>query len=181
MKRLVSLDVLDRIGVASPCAADWGAMSGGDRVRRCGACGLHVHNLSDMTREDAAALIGRTEGRLCVRLYRRADGTTITRDCPVGVRGVRRRVAAGIGRAAAAAALVAGSVAALGVGRAWWARAARLRNTPPFSTVCAWFSPAAPWMLSRPTVSMGIMIVPARTGAPSGSACGGASDGSDRP
>ncbi len=45
-----------------------------------------------MTRSEAESLIARTEGRLCVRFYRRHDGSIITRDCPVGLRAIRRRV-----------------------------------------------------------------------------------------
>jgi hypothetical protein len=37
-----------------------------------------------------------------MRLYRRADGTVITRDCPVGLRAVRRRVSRAAGAAFAA-------------------------------------------------------------------------------
>ena len=57
-------------------------MCGTDRVRRCDACGLLVYNLSAMTVGEALALIQETEGRRCVRFYRRADGTVLTRDCP---------------------------------------------------------------------------------------------------
>jgi hypothetical protein len=35
-----------------------------------------------MTAAEAAALIAGREGRLCARLFRRADGTVITADCP---------------------------------------------------------------------------------------------------
>jgi hypothetical protein len=37
-----------------------------------------------MTREEAEALIMNAEGRLCVRFYKRRDGSVITEDCPVG-------------------------------------------------------------------------------------------------
>ena len=39
-----------------------------------------------MTAEEAVQVIQEKEGHLCVRLYRRADGTMITADCPVGLR-----------------------------------------------------------------------------------------------
>jgi hypothetical protein len=68
-------------------------MDGGDRVRFCSQCQLHVYNLSAMNRREAELLLARREGRLCVRLYRRADGTVLTQDCPVGLRAWRRRVA----------------------------------------------------------------------------------------
>jgi len=83
---------LDKVRVAAACNADWDAMVGDYRTRFCGQCSLHVYNLSSMTRREAESLIARTEGRLCVRFYRRADGSILTDNCPVGLRAVRRRV-----------------------------------------------------------------------------------------
>lgn len=80
------------VQVAAPCKADWNRMMGDERVRFCGACSLNVYNLSAMTRSDAEGLIARTEGRLCVKFYRRRDGSIITRDCPLGLRAIGRRV-----------------------------------------------------------------------------------------
>jgi hypothetical protein len=97
-----SASLLDRTYVATPCTADWGRMEGDERKRFCGQCNLHVYNVSAMSRGEAEALIARTEGRLCLRLYRRADGTAITRDCPVGLRAVRRHVSRAAGAAFAA-------------------------------------------------------------------------------
>jgi len=84
---------LDHVRVASPCSADWDQMIGSDRARFCGQCNLNVYNLSSMTKKEAELLIGRTEGRLCVRYFRRRDGSVLTKDCPVGLRAVRRRMA----------------------------------------------------------------------------------------
>lgn len=83
---------LDGVRVAAPCPADWSKMAGDERVRYCGECNLHVYNLSGMTRREAETLITNAEGRLCVRFYRRADGTVLTRNCPVGLRALKRRV-----------------------------------------------------------------------------------------
>jgi hypothetical protein len=70
-------------------------MVGDGRVRFCGDCGKNVYNLSAMMREDAEALLRETEGAsICVRMFRRADGTMLTADCPIGARKVRRRRAA---------------------------------------------------------------------------------------
>jgi hypothetical protein len=80
------------VHVASPCQADWNQMMGDDRVRFCGACSLNVFNLSAMSRAEAESLIARTEGRLCVKFYRRRDGSILTEDCPVGLRAIRRRM-----------------------------------------------------------------------------------------
>jgi hypothetical protein len=105
---------LDLIQVASPCHASWDAMQGDDRRRFCRQCNLHVYNLSDMPRAEAEAFIGQAEGRTCVRFFRRADGTVLTRDCPVGMRAVRQRFI----RAAAA---LAGMLLALIGGTVWHA------------------------------------------------------------
>jgi hypothetical protein len=65
-------------------------MTGDDRVRFCEHCRKNVYNLSSMSHDEAAALVRQTEGRLCVRFYRRHDGTILTNDCPVGLRAARR-------------------------------------------------------------------------------------------
>lgn len=83
---------LRHVQVAAPCKVDWDQMLGDDRMRFCGQCSLNVYNLSGMTRADAEALIARSEGRLCVRFYRRFDGSIITKDCPIGVQAIKRRV-----------------------------------------------------------------------------------------
>lgn len=83
---------LNSIRVASPCSADWNAMNGDERKRFCGECRLNVYNLSEMTRYDAEHLLRISEGRLCVRYYQRADGTILTKDCPVGWGRVKKRV-----------------------------------------------------------------------------------------
>jgi len=80
------LDLLDNIAIASPCEASWNEMSGNDRVRFCSACKKNVYNLSAMQRAEAEALLQKYEGQVCVRLYRRKDGTVLTQDCPVAVR-----------------------------------------------------------------------------------------------
>ena len=84
---------LDGIRVAPPCPASWKGMTGDARVRHCAGCRKNVYNLSAMTRREAETLVREREGRLCVRFFRRADGTILTADCPVGLRAVRRRLA----------------------------------------------------------------------------------------
>jgi hypothetical protein len=101
---------LEDVRIAAPCGASWDAMKGDDRVRFCGKCEKNVYNLSAMTREDAEALLADRAGNICVRLYKRADGTVITEDCPVGQKR-RRRVrlaiaAVGGGLMAASAAMM---------------------------------------------------------------------------
>jgi hypothetical protein len=88
-----NIDQLDRLHIASPCPVAWEQMAGDERVRFCDLCSFNVYNISEMTRKEVASLIESTEGRMCTRIYRRADGTVITKDCPVGLRAIRRRVA----------------------------------------------------------------------------------------
>ncbi len=83
---------LDHVRVAAPCAADWERMRGNDCVRFCDRCNLNVYNLSAMSLRDSEQLIMRTEDRLCVRFYRRTDGTILTQNCPVGLHALKRRV-----------------------------------------------------------------------------------------
>jgi hypothetical protein len=68
-------------------------MEGDDRVRHCCDCRLNVYNVAEMEREEVIRLIQQKEGRLCFRMHRRQDGTLITRDCPTGLRAVRRKIA----------------------------------------------------------------------------------------
>ena len=94
-------DQLGSLRIAKPCQAAWEGMAGDERVRHCTLCSLNVYNFAEMTRADVRELLVRTEGRVCARLYRRADGTVLTRDCPTGLRAMRQRASR------AAAALVA--------------------------------------------------------------------------
>ena len=108
-KRRARLPVLPNIRVASPCSADWNAMTGDERVRACGDCNKHVYNISELTREEAEALIIAKEGKLCVRYFQRKDGTILLKDCTVGVAQKRKRR---LFAAGAAAVLAGGGFAA---------------------------------------------------------------------
>jgi hypothetical protein len=85
---------LDSIRIASPCQANWNEMFGNDRKRFCAECKLNVYNLSEMTKAQAESFVQNAEGRVCVRLYRRADGTVLTQDCPVGWAKIKQRTRA---------------------------------------------------------------------------------------
>lgn len=89
MKRNSS--VLNNLRVASPCSQDWETMRGDDRKRFCHECKLNVYNISEMTRNEAERFLQNSEGRLCVRYFQRADGTILTKDCPVGWQAVKKR------------------------------------------------------------------------------------------
>src|SRR6185436_3912774 len=104
---------IDLLRIATPCPISWEQMTGDNRVRFCDHCQLNVYNISELSRSEAERLIGSTEGRLCARLFRRADGTVLTKDCPVGLRALRLRVSK---KVAAVFALVAG-ITGLGFGQ----------------------------------------------------------------
>ena len=105
-------ELLKNVRVAAPCSESWNDMPGSDSVRSCERCQHKVYNLSEMTAPEAADLLRRAEGRLCVRFYRRADGTVMTKDCPVGAQAAtraRRRRFGMIGLSMASVAGVAGA------------------------------------------------------------------------
>src|SRR5215213_9628134 len=58
---------IDSIRVADPCTENWDEMTGNDRVRFCSHCAKDVNNISEMTRKEAARLVRKSDGRLCVR------------------------------------------------------------------------------------------------------------------
>jgi phosphopentomutase len=86
-------DQLPNIRIATPCQTSWESMAGDERVRHCTLCSLNVYNFAEMTRHEVRELLARTEGRVCARLYRRADGTviraTVRRDFALCVGGRR--------------------------------------------------------------------------------------------
>ncbi|MBY0524858.1 MAG: hypothetical protein K2R98_15745 [Gemmataceae bacterium] len=137
-----SLSLLDEVSVASPCSAVWEDMIGTDRVRYCQHCEKNVYNLSDMSRTEAAAFVQSREGRTCIQFYRRADGTMLTDDCPVGLRALRRA-------ARRSWALIAGgmtTVLGVFVGAASYSSAERrggqaFRQIEPFASVLEWLDP----------------------------------------
>ncbi len=83
---------VNKLRVASPCSIGWKTMTGDERVRHCHACQLNIYNTTEMTTKEVEHLIENREGRLCIRLFRRSDGTVLTKDCPVGLRAVRKRI-----------------------------------------------------------------------------------------
>jgi len=84
-----------KIHIATPCQARWDEMKGDERARFCLHCSKHVYNLSAMSAPAAAELVREKEGNLCVRFYRRADGTVLHgKDCPVGMARYRQRMRA---------------------------------------------------------------------------------------
>jgi hypothetical protein len=77
-------------------------MVGDDRVRYCDQCKLNVYNFSAMSLSEIEHLRVTSTAGVCGRLYRRLDGTILTKDCPVGFRARVWRVSRIAGAALAA-------------------------------------------------------------------------------
>lgn len=78
---------LDDVAIAAPCRIDWNDMVGTDQIRLCGQCNLNVYNISEMTRKEAEDLLTSHKGsHFCLKIFRRSDGTILTKDCSVGRR-----------------------------------------------------------------------------------------------
>jgi len=84
-------DALDCIEIPIPCKASWDAMFGDDRVRHCGDCRQDVYNIAAFSRREAMQLVQERSGRVCLRIFRRPDGTVITDDCRTRLRAARKR------------------------------------------------------------------------------------------
>src|SRR5262249_34364388 len=65
----------------TPCSASWDEMEGNDRTRCCAQCQQQVHDISELTTEEALALLRQPGKPPCLRIYRRDDGRVLTADC----------------------------------------------------------------------------------------------------
>jgi hypothetical protein len=139
------LPVLEDLRVASPCDARWDDMTGDERARFCGKCGKNVYDLSAMTRAEAEALLARSGEAPCVRFFRRADGTVMTSDCPVGR---RRKIARRMAGGAAALALT-------------------MATTATMAATCTMGEPMRPRRArAEPTMTMGGIATPTQAHTP---------------
>lgn len=87
-------ELLSRLIMTNPCDVPWSSMEGDERSRFCGQCKLNVYNIAQMSSKEAANLIRSSEDRICLRLYRRSDGTVLTDNCPRALKRIRDRVRA---------------------------------------------------------------------------------------
>jgi len=123
--------------VVAPCPLRWEELPGNDRVRFCGKCRQHVYNVASLTAAEATALIREREGRACMRLQRRPDGTVITGDCWYTVRRARERL---VGTALGLLVAAAGFWSGVGALHRWFTRPA----AAPTGLCAAPPPPAAP-------------------------------------
>lgn len=141
-----SLPLLSQARIASPCTMRWEDMEGDDRTRFCSSCSLHVHNISTLSPSEAEELLAKATGtgeRLCAIIYRRADGTILTRDCPVGVALAKARVRRAVVRIASAIGILTSAGVLGAAGQRSDGMLARLRSMRPVSYLASWLAPVA--------------------------------------
>lgn len=112
---------IKKVEIATPCSVPWSSMSGDQAVRFCGKCSKNVYNVSEMHELDLLEMIKQKEGKVCLRVFRRRDGTIITKDCPVG------RFALGLRQAIVGLVALLGGLAAPGI-IDWLASSSRQGN-----------------------------------------------------
>ncbi len=83
---------IEQLRVAKPCGVGWETMTGDEKKRHCDSCEMSVYNTEAMTAYEINRLITKTDGRICGRIRRRADGTIVTKQCPKGLRDYGKRV-----------------------------------------------------------------------------------------
>jgi len=149
------IHLLDSLELASPCSAKWSEMEGNNQKRYCKQCCLNVYNFAEMTRREAERIVESNEGRLCGILYRRADGTVLTRDCPVGVAALRKRLAISLSWIGTATLACIGVLSILS---GFPDGSIPLRSREPFKRLCNWLAPLSPPM----TVPVGGLAYPGR-------------------
>ncbi len=87
---------LETINLAFSCPMDWDKMIGNNQTRYCPECKLIVYNISGLSSVEATKLINSNEDRLCIKFYRRADGTILTKDCSVGIKVIKKKITTNI-------------------------------------------------------------------------------------
>lgn len=75
------VDALDSIAIPVPCPVPWEEMYGDHRTRFCNKCSQDVHDVSELTRDEAVQLLTGGANLPCLRVYRRPDGRVMTSDC----------------------------------------------------------------------------------------------------
>jgi hypothetical protein len=140
-------------------------MEGDERVRFCASCQQHVYNLSALTRAEAEAIVRQRETeRVCIGFYRRADGTVMTADCPLGLKALKTlRAAHRRGRLIAAAAVTL--LGAVFYAMITWVdpprpvgegeKPRRVRDVAPFKLVMDLVAPEPPPPPNLPVISLG--------------------------
>jgi hypothetical protein len=132
-------------------------MTGDARKRFCGQCRLNVYDVSELTRGEAEALVTRSEGRICLRLHRRADGRIVTKDCGRVRAAIARRVRR-LRAAAASVLAILGFAGCCRVAEEPKASPGGVETPPPRPSMGDVCVPPDPSTMGRPT--MGIVCPP---------------------
>ena len=66
-------------------------MAGDNRVRFCQSCKQNVYDVSELNDDEVGALVFAHEGRLCVRMRVRPDGTLVSKDCRSRLRALKAK------------------------------------------------------------------------------------------
>jgi|GEM_PF-5179945 hypothetical protein len=83
---------LANLSISAPCSEDWNLMTGDDKKRLCSSCKIHVYNITALESSEAEAFLASEFGKeICVKYFKRSDGTIITKNCPIGLRSLRRQ------------------------------------------------------------------------------------------
>src|ERR1700733_14192487 len=82
--------ISDKVCIAAPCQFGWENMIGNDATRFCGGCNLQVYNTSVISSAEVQNILNMDADQVCLRIYRNADGTIITDECPRWLRPLRR-------------------------------------------------------------------------------------------
>jgi hypothetical protein len=141
---------LELLTIPVPCTVPWDSMMGSKRVRFCSQCQQSVYNLTEMTRAEAESLVDEREGEVCVRFYRRPDGTVMTRDCRAFLRATGRRFAFIALIAALPLLLLLWLIVSLVSARGVRGEPLRLRDVEPFQTLLEWIDPKPQMMMGEP-------------------------------
>ncbi len=67
-----------QLEIVKPCEASWAEMKGTLSQRHCQSCDKSVHNFAAMTSKAIEKIVFESDGRMCARIVRRADGSLVT-------------------------------------------------------------------------------------------------------
>lgn len=74
------------IKIASPCHVPIDKMEDRGSCFHCHDCNLNVYHFSNLTNAEIASLLNQNNEKLCIGMFKREDGTVITKDCPLGLK-----------------------------------------------------------------------------------------------
>jgi hypothetical protein len=74
-------NLLSNVYIKEPCRMDWNKMAGDEKTRFCSECNLHVHNLSEMSSNEAERFLSAPKegGRRCIAYFKDVKGKVLTR------------------------------------------------------------------------------------------------------